>query len=436
MRSRALSAILLAACGEPAVVKVDSAVDRAADSAVDSAPTPTPTEPCIVWPGDWQAGTTRDDSAGVTITREGDVIVYGYELGQLGIENVEPAGEPRGFVARLPGHRWGWRWLLPAAYGGTVDAIDVRDDGLLQITGRVREPPPPESRAQYQLFVGQLDANGELVEYAELGDRPSEHPRQTASTNGWNAVAGYVDTYVPTNYLESVEDPFLVTWRDGGLESARLTRFETPWTDTVDGLAVAPDGRVSVAGSSRGGDTRGAFVRRFAADGAVIATEWISKGPLESLSAMRRLPDGDVIVAGSTWLPLDGRPSAGGEDVFVARFDQSFTTRRWLRKLGTASSEIVVDMHVDTDGRSWILGETLGSFDDLPNRGDTDLFVAALSSDGEVRWVEQRGSVGDERPTRVAVDACENVLVAGATNGSLVDGFGPSGYDAFVVRVR
>jgi hypothetical protein len=193
---------------------------------------------------------------------------------------------------------------------------------------------------------------------------------------------------------------------------------------------------VSVAGSSRGGDTRGAFVRRFAADGAVIATKWISKGPLESLSAMRRLPDGDIVVAGSTWLPLDGRPSAGGEDVFVARFDETFTTRRWLRKLGTASSEVVVDMHVDADGRSWVLGETLGSFDELPNRGDTDLFVAALSSEGDVRWVEQRGSVGDERPTRVAVDACENVLVAGATNGSLVGGFGPSGYDAFVVRVR
>lgn len=432
MRAVVLPAVLLAACGEPAVVPIDSNPSPT----IDSTPAPTPSDRCIVWPGDWQAGTTRDDSAGVTITRAGDVIVYGWEFGQPGIENIEPAGEPRAYVERMAGHRWGWRWLLPAPYGGAVDAIDVRDDGLLQVSGRIREPPPAGERAQYQLFLGQLDANGELVDYAELGERPSERPRQTASTNGWNAVAGYLETYVPTNCVASVEDPFLVTWRDGDLQQARMTRFQTPWFDIVDGVAVDPDGEVTVAGASRGGDTRGAFVRRFAPDGQVMATEWISKGPLESVSAIRRLPDGDFVVAGSTGLPLDGQPTAGGEDVFVARFDETFSTRRWLRKLGTASSEVVVDMHVDADDRVWILGETLGSFDDVPNRGATDLFVAALSRDGEVRWVEQRGSEGDERPTRVAVDVCENVLVAGATDGSLVDGFRSAGFDAFVVRVH
>lgn len=298
MRAVILPAVLLAACGEPPVVPVDSS------------PAPTPTDRCIVWPGDWQGGTTRDDSAGVTITRAGDVIVYGYEFGRLGIENIEPAGEPRGYVARMAGHRWGWRWLLPAAYGGTVDAVDVRDDGLLQVSGRIREPPPTDERAQYQLFLGQLDANGELVEYAEL-ERPSERPRQSASTNGWNAVAGYLETYVPTNYVASVEDPFLVTWRDGDLQHARITPFQTRWFDVVDGVAVDPDGNVTVVGASRGGDASGAFARRFAPDGQVMSTEWISKGPLESLSAIRRLPDGDVVVAGSTWLPLDGQPTAG-----------------------------------------------------------------------------------------------------------------------------
>jgi hypothetical protein len=314
--------------------------------------------------------------------------------------------------------------------------VEARADGLLQVTGRIREPPPTDERAQYQLYVGQLDANGELVESRELGERPSEHPAQTASLNGWNAAAGYLDMYIPTNYVVSVEDPFVVTWRDGELEQARTMHFETPWMDVVEGVAIDPDGSVSVAGFSRGGETRGAFVRRFDPRGQTIATEWISQGPLESLSAIRRLADGDFIVAGSTLLPLDGLPSAGGEDVFVARFDATFSTRRWLRKLGTASSEVVVDMHVDDDGRTWLLGETLGAFDGAPNRGATDLFVAALTNEGALRWVEQRGSKGDERPTHIAVDACENVLVAGATNGTLVDGFQASGFDAFVVRVR
>lgn len=428
MSRAALSAVLLAACTDASTVPVGP------DS--DPGPTPTPTERCIVWPGDWQSGTSRDDSAGVTITRTGDVLVYGYEFGQLGIENVEPHGEPRGFIERMPGRRWGWRWQLPAPYGGAVDSVDARADGLLQVTGRVREPPPTGERAQYQLFVGQVDANGELVEYRELGERPSEHPAETASVNGWNAAAGYHEIYIPTNYVASVEDPFVVTWRDGDLEHARMMPFQTPWFDVVEGVAVDPNGTVSVAGSSRGGDIRGAFVRQFEPGGDVIATKWLSRGAQESLSAIRRLPDGDFIVAGSTWLPLGGATSAGAEDVFVARYDATFSTARWLRTLGTTSSEVVTDMYVDDDGRVWIVGETLGSFGRTPNRGSYDLFVAALSSDGVVRWVEQRGSDGDERPTRIAVDACEHVLVAGATNGSLVVGFEATGFDAFVLRVH
>jgi len=197
-------------------------------------------------------------------------------------------------------------------------------------------------------------------------------------------------------------------------------------------------GGTDEARSSIGGAPFGVqrSVRQFEPGGEVIATKWISQGPLESLSAIRRMPDGDFIVAGSTWLPLDGGPSGGAEDVFVARYDATFSAARWLRKLGTPSSEMVIDMDVDDEGRVWLVGETLGSFDGTPNRGDTDLFVAALSRQGDLRWVEQRGSEGDERPTRIAVDACENVLVAGATNGSLVEAFQATGFDAFVLRVH
>jgi hypothetical protein len=95
---------------------------------------------------------------------------------------------------------------------------------------------------------------------------------------------------------------------------------------------------------------------------------------------------------------------------------------------------MVLDLASDDAGRTWLLGETLGGVAG-PLAGEYDLFVIALDESGHERWRVQRGSEGDERATRIAVDACEHVMVAGATTGHLVPGREPEGYDAFVLAI-
>ncbi len=428
MRAPTLSAFLLVACGssgEPVTMPVHDAISVVDASVSEGA--------CVVWDAVRQWGTPHDDIAGVAITREADVLIYGYEDGIIG-DHVEPTGVPRGFVQRIAGRRAPWRWDLQAPHGGVIDAVLELDDGSLRIAGRVHEPPHPELRSQYQLATVQMSSDGGVLDLHVLGDPRSEHPRQIASSNGWNVTAGYHDLYVPTNYLESVEDPFIVTWRDGDMNNAQMIMVNTSWPDRVDGVAIAPNGHVTVAGSTYGGDPPGAFIRRYDETGQMLATEWISRGPFEAANSIRRLPDGDFLVSGSTWRSL-GSSAFGSEDVFVARYDSTFSSRRWLRQLGTSSSEAPLDMTITADGRSWIVGETLGAFEGKTNRGQSDIFVAALEGDGEIRWIWQHGSAGDDRATRIAVDACETVLVAGASNGALVDGVEPAGFDAFVMRL-
>ena len=139
---------------------------------------------------------------------------------------------------------------------------------------------------------------------------------------------------------------------------------------------------------------------------------------------------GNVVVSGGTLGALDG-PNAGDWDAVVVKYDASGALQ-WTRQLGTALYDYARDVAVDADGGVTIAGYTAGGLDGA-NAGSYDIFVARYSAAGELQWIAQTGSAGDDQVWDLAIDAAGYTVVAARTTGVLA-GSNSGGNDFAIVR--
>jgi hypothetical protein len=424
-RASALLGLALAACGGG----TGGPPTDGGPPLIDAGPDVMPPPPgCLDWQVDRQWGTAGDDTAGVVISAAGDLALFGYEGGVAGA-TVPPGGDATGYVERFaPSGERRWRHLLATPGADAIDAVELGADGAL-VAGRIQGGEHP----QFELQIAALDAGGAERWRHGAGTAPPERATSIVSSDDLHLVGGYQDLYIPTNHVESWEDPFVFAWRGDDVAGGAFWTAGTETSDVGGSVLLDGDGSALLAVSVITGANRGGHVARFDLATGAQARIPINPGGLELATAMRRLPDGDIVIAGSTWRAL-GPIAHGEQDGFVARYDAALTTRRWVTQVGTAGSDIVTAMAVDAAGRIWLAGDTIGAFDaTAPNQGMIDVFVVALDAEGRERWHWQRGTPDDDSATHVAVDACENVIVTGSTAGALA---GPTlgGRDAFAMR--
>ena len=133
--------------------------------------------------------------------------------------------------------------------------------------------------------------------------------------------------------------------------------------------------------------------------------------------------------------------SAGLADVFLAMFT-SAGAHMWSRRFGGASSDIAESVAVDALGNVAAAGYFQGSVNfgggPLASAGGNDIFVARYDANGNHLWSRQWGGASDDRATGVAVDSLGNVIVTGTFTGDVNFGGGPlvnpGGSDIFLVK--
>ena len=143
--------------------------------------------------------------------------------------------------------------------------------------------------------------------------------------------------------------------------------------------------------------------------------------------------NGHVYVAGDTDGDLDGNIAAGGYDAFVSKYT-SDGTKIWTRALGTPFWDHARGVAVDSSGGIFVVGYTSGALDNNVNAGGTDLFIAKFDSDGSKQWTRQLGTAGAETVRGVAINANDDVYVAGSTNAGLDGNAWAGGRDVFVTK--
>lgn len=138
-------------------------------------------------------------------------------------------------------------------------------------------------------------------------------------------------------------------------------------------------------------------------------------------------------------------------DAFVAKIDEQ-GNYQWVTKIASPYSEQGIAIDKMPDGRIVVTGEftgfvTAGSYTVNSVNFSQDVFVACLSSSGNVEWLERIGGAGIDIVSDVKVDYNNDVYITGRFAGALTEGgnqynsvFNPTtllpSYDIFLSKLN
>ncbi len=205
-----------------------------------------------------------------------------------------------------------------------------------------------------------------------------------------------------------------------GAEASPLggTLLGSPGEDYAGGVAAADDGAVVQALSvSPSPDIEPQFGEMDVAvirwgEGRALWTRVLGTPATERAYGVALDTQQNVIVAGYTSGDLDGEhPDSGGNDAFAAKLSPEGEVL-WTLQFGDASAaDRAYALAVGDDDRIYVAGYTSGSLDG-DNAGDKDIFIAQVTPDGEIVWLEQFGGAGEDKGLSLAVDG-DTVYLSG-----------------------
>jgi Beta-propeller repeat len=229
---------------------------------------------------------------------------------------------------------------------------------------------------------------------------------------------------------------------------------DAPLDDGPSGIGVDAQGNFYLGGYTCGGQSLDGqksagfcdhFITKISATNVRLWTRLLGSSGNEITGKLSVSSNGSVVVTGTTTGSMPGHRNAGGQDVYVARFDTN-GNRQWVRQFGTPQDETGVDVAFDFAGGVYVTGMSKGAFvgqTRYKNVGVNDGFVMRLnSSNGTPYWTKNTslaygfaGCVGkkgcgrsDTKILDLAVDGNSNVYLVG---DSLNDSTGALGIDNF-----
>jgi hypothetical protein len=211
----------------------------------------------------------------------------------------------------------------------------------------------------------------------------------------------------------------------------------TPQWEQSNGLAVDGSGSTYVAGWTEGdlgGPNAGgldAFLAKYDADGNLLWTRQLGVPGNDYSSGIALDSAGNCYIGGSTSGSLGG-PSAGGTDVFVAKYDGDGTLL-WTHQFGTSENESTNGVAADRAGNTFLIGTARAALG-AGHAGGFDAFLSKHDADGTLLWTHQIGTSMDEIGYAGAVDRAGNSFLGGSTRGNL-GGPNVGGTDAFVASI-
>ena len=271
--------------------------------------------------------------------------------------------------------------------------------------------------------------------------------------SGWSAVAvdgsgniyvtGYTSGNLDGETNAGGSDAVLIKYNSSG--TRQWTRLlgsaasDSAWSVGVDG-----SGNVYISGFTEGslGDQTNsggtdAFLAKYNPSGTLQWVRQLGNATLTYSYAVAVTSSGNAYISGMTRGSLDGETNAGIQDIFVAKYNSS-GTRQWTRMLGSAVFDYCYSVAVDASENVYVAGDSYGHFDGWSNTdgsGTTqDVFLAKFNASGTKQWSVFHGGTGNDVASGLAVDSSGNAYISGNTN-ALLDGFTPAGdHDLILIK--
>ena len=322
-----------------------------------------------------QFGNTAYDLAdALAVGDDGSIYVTGNTSGDL---ESSSAGSNDAFVRKYTfDGTVAWAQQFGTTETENSNAVVVGRDGSVSVAGLTGGDLEGLNSGQNDAFVRTYGADGTMLWTHQFGtDADDSANAVAAGADGSIYVAGNSSgALVSTN--SGSTDVFVRKYTSDG-EVAWTQQFGTTALDFALGLAVSGDG-IYVVGYTTGdlqGSTTGkndAFVRKYASDGTMIWTQQFGTAESDEAWAVAGGDDGSIYITGDTAGDL-GATNNGRVDVFVRRYAADGAVL-WTQQFGSKDLDHASGTAVGAAGDFYVAGHTLGNLQGS-NAGSSDAFV-------------------------------------------------------------
>ena len=400
-----------------------------------------------------RSGSSLDDEyRASTQDSDGNLYLAGFEGGRLHVENDWPVGDSRGFVEKhSPDGALIWRRLFNVGAIDIVDAIAWDPPGnRLVVAGRTSGTLSGAGEGKLSLLLATLDiATGSVLAIDQYRDTYPQHPASIAVLpSGDFVVAGNSDTYVEGNAVLGQPTLFVARFSHN---AAGSHAFAQQWwlRPNVPGPLTPPSYAYSVSAMNDGSDDvtvttrslgrgQGVGLKRLDASGAIVWNAQISPQSSDVAIATQVSRDGRLYVAGTTGLPLAGRP-LGNSDGYLMELAAGSGQILWGQQFGSRGADWVWSLAINESGRLFVAGITDGAVALGATSEKNSAYALAFSADGLLLgdWQAALPAPADFVESLSLTPACGNaVLISGQINGELPTLPSLGAADAIVLAAR
>jgi uncharacterized protein (AIM24 family) len=188
------------------------------------------------------------------------------------------------------------------------------------------------------------------------------------------------------------------------------------------------------------------FLAKFDSDGNHLWSQSFGdSSDIQRGSSVAFDSSGNVIMSGDFQGTVDfgggSLTSAGGYDIFLAKFDAN-GTHLWSHRFGDGNIQTGYYVAFDPSGNVLMTGYFMGTVDfgggSLISSGWYDIFLVKFDSSGTHLWSQKFGDASTQYCLSVAIGPLENIITTGYFEGTVDFGGGPltsaGGYDIFLAK--
>ncbi len=248
--------------------------------------------------------------------------------------------------------------------------------GAVGLNGQIQTGVQDYFIAQYsvsgaQNWVQQVDLNGaNTVAYGVVVDN---------SDNVY--VVGNTDTALPGNTMVGINDYFVAQYSTTGTVRWTTQGGFPNAIFQPGGVSVDSQGNVYVAGSqSFGYAIQTSFLAKYSATAISASLAWTQYGPNNGTVQANAISiDGNdnIYVGGYTTIPIvSGQTQSGNEDFFILQYNTSGTTLAATQLGSSGGTTQLSGIATSTNGSVYVAVLTNQGIDGLPTVGNDDYFIA------------------------------------------------------------
>ena len=323
-----------------------------------------------------QIGPSDEEAYGIAIQNDGKIILAGQSYDGMRSTIAFVRYNPDGTLDNsFSGD--GRQVVLPLVGGSIVRSVAVRPDGKIVAAGNA------SNGVNQDIVVVQLNANGELDETFDgvagngngivtvsIGSANDFGYGVAAQADGKIVVAGYFTNATSTDtvvFRLNADGRFDSTFSKDGISTISFS----PEADEALALALAPDGKIVIAGCIRNGGPNDFLFARFADNGSLDQSFGTNGSTVVPFSGSSDLALGMAVQPNGKIVAVGFGSNGANNDFAVARvntngsLDTTFGDNgRALTMIGS-STDSANAVAVQADGRIVVVGRTTSNSSDL-----------------------------------------------------------------------